>query len=766
MEILKEDAINFTFIEEEFTFYDNSPKEHNNIKDIILAEYQKFKWSVVIRELNHLRENPKSRTYQSPESLMRKRFFSYIAYLEFQFSSLSFCDDEITNIYNRLIDLANEKFYQDMKDYASGYSSQSKFKLISHSIPYRVQDSLKKDWILTLLQYFYDGYYQLSQLESYEINDYSSYNFVELFNLVITNQSPEIIGHFLLAYIYQCITYLFKVFDLKLSDYFTKFKYALLDETNLKRQVITTFKQNIRIQENIIDHFQKTYPNIEIVIRDKGYSFAYPRGHKRTSKYHFFPNTPSNREKNNNFPPTAFFWTHHKRIDQCTLHNLQLQRIPITFRDFPYLETIDLSSNHLNRDVSLRNLPSTCKKLFLTGNRFTDIPMEFPPNLLLLDLSNNPLSQEIHYDNLPLSLEKLWLTYCKLKQAPNFLPASLQELDLSHNKIVELPEYYGHLDNLKEIIIQNNQLTIYPEILHQNPSIEKIDLSHNEITFFPERVLILAKQLNIELRHNNLNIIPEFLYYDYTPNRLTCNLSSNRFYHIPRFPPSFENLHLHDNFFPLPIEDLYYQADQGGKYEDSDTVNLFKTYFSRKLCYYIAKIDNGKEMDDLDINNPYLFPYSPFLIDYLQINPLKNKYFELVSILNYPTFRGTFLHPKDFAVITKLQTYIQHTFYYDYAGLWERNPLNFAFSDKSTFNIYNGRVTHLLLLGGNFSSFPMCILELTALEELVLLDTNFPEFPLEMVKLINLKKITYDYIESELPQFQLLACRQIERRES
>ena len=84
----------------------------------------------------------------------------------------------------------------------------------------------------------------------------------------------------------------------------------------------------------------------------------------------------------------------------------------------------------------------------------------------------------------------------------------VRSLDLSRMHLTELPESLGHLTQLWEMYISDNQLTKLPKSIGQLTWLEWLDLSDNQLEALPETLGQLVQLQVLFLENNQLMALP------------------------------------------------------------------------------------------------------------------------------------------------------------------------------------------------------------------------------------------------------------------
>ena len=183
------------------------------------------------------------------------------------------------------------------------------------------------------------------------------------------------------------------------------------------------------------------------------------------------------------------------RLDNFTalinfhISNNKLRKFPESRLDS--LQVLNLANNLLSRfsRLTMENMPNL-KTIDLNNNNLTEFPdFQLCTKLEKIYTSSNRISSDISQHLFGLVyLTELYVSFNKLSTFPNFTyissdNCSLQILDLSENQISSTtPEYYGVLNNLKQLNIGGNNLEEVPAIVNVSlGSLAILNVSYNNI---------------------------------------------------------------------------------------------------------------------------------------------------------------------------------------------------------------------------------------------------------------------------------------------
>ena len=125
---------------------------------------------------------------------------------------------------------------------------------------------------------------------------------------------------------------------------------------------------------------------------------------------------------------------------------------------------------------------------------------------------------------------------------------NLKELNVNENQITVIPDAIANLTNLKELNVNENQITVIPDAIANLANLTKLDLHSNQITAIPDAIANLASLYMLSLSNNQITVIPEAI--SKLPILFTLSLSFNQITAIPDAIANLANLivlDLHSN---------------------------------------------------------------------------------------------------------------------------------------------------------------------------------------------------------------------------
>jgi Leucine-rich repeat (LRR) protein len=216
------------------------------------------------------------------------------------------------------------------------------------------------------------------------------------------------------------------------------------------------------------------------------------------------------------------------------------QKVPLDFRKFTALDSLDLSRNFLT-EFPVIDHNKNLKQLVLTDNNLT--------------LKNLKLNQNN-------TLQCLYVRRNKIEILPDAIGnlTALRKLSFNYNEIREVHDGLGRLQNLEELSLYQNKLTSIPKSLYQLKNLKFVDLYYNQIEKIDDPISNLTKLEILYAANNRIFSLSENI------GELT-NLKELYIHHnrISYFPTSISRLtslkvlRFNDNYFaafPDPILSL------------------------------------------------------------------------------------------------------------------------------------------------------------------------------------------------------------------
>ena len=242
--------------------------------------------------------------------------------------------------------------------------------------------------------------------------------------------------------------------------------------------------------------------------------------------------------------PRTFDFNITVNIQVLELCNNILTSLPENLFDFKsltdleqlYLQDNELSYLEPKQFKHLQNL----KLLDLSNNRFkTLLPGLFTSvSINDLNLEENEiykLPDDFLAGNISSSLKELRLGGNKLTQVPHFYLPQLQFLDLDYNNVAELPTgLFNSTHSLTDIVLSYNSLNTLPEYFfysQASPKLQKVIFSSNNIADLPDKLFNSSYLQNlsvIDFSHNNIADLPDKLFNSsYLQNLSVIDFSHN-----------------------------------------------------------------------------------------------------------------------------------------------------------------------------------------------------------------------------------------------
>lgn len=405
----------------------------------------------------------------------------------------------------------------------------------------------------------------------------------------------------------------------------------------------------------------------------------------------------------------------------------RFRKLPVCLLELEALKFLDLQGSSLFETTkelsSLRrmvfinnNYPGTTKEKRIALESIETILQEYIDKCFDPRINRGMVIKRIRdfcYDEEQKSLD---LSGMNLKVLPDIFndpvfANRLEFLNVSKNKLVELPPSINNLVNLKLLDISENEFTTFPDISGlvklENLSLAKtkldkfpenllkittlriLDLSHNQFIDLPDDGTVLENLVVLNFSFNNLQKIPSWVFN--CTKLQSLNLTNTQLSKLEQSIKNLKNLkalNLSDNF----LKELPEEICELDKLEDLNLdCNLLK-----KLPENIGKL---KELIVLNLNSRDCFSFN-------KISILPDSFCELTK-LEYLGLRSNSLTelPDNFGQLKKLRR---------------------LFIGNNGLNSY---YFHRQKIGNHFTKFPVCLLELEALEMLNMKNSLF--FPID-----------------------------------
>ncbi len=193
----------------------------------------------------------------------------------------------------------------------------------------------------------------------------------------------------------------------------------------------------------------------------------------------------------------------------------------------------------LCRDRQIQRL-TNLKFLSLYGNDLVSIrgigALKVLPHFEYLDLGNNSLT-----DTVPDELAQLCLLR-ELHLEDNQLTCigegitklkNLRVLRLSNNKIEMVPDTIGSMQFLEKLVLQNNRIENLPPEIGKLVNLRYFDMRNNRLTILPDEIGNLGKLETLMLNSNRLKRFIDPSFFGNLVNLKQLNLRCNEFDELP-----------------------------------------------------------------------------------------------------------------------------------------------------------------------------------------------------------------------------------------
>jgi Leucine-rich repeat (LRR) protein len=308
----------------------------------------------------------------------------------------------------------------------------------------------------------------------------------------------------------------------------------------------------------------------------------------------------------NNKPSGRLKLASNDHVTFLKLRSDEPHKVPLSFRKFKALDSLDLSRNFLTEFPGI-DYNKNLKQLVLTDNNLTLKNLELKQNntLQCLYLRRNKI--EILPDaigNLT-ALKKLSFNYNEIREVHDGLARlqNLEELSLYQNKLTSIPNSLYQLKNLKVIDLYYNQIEKIDDPISNLTNLEILYAANNRIFSMSENIGQLSNLKELYIHHNRISYFPTSI------SRLT-SLKVLRFNdnYFAAFPDpilslkNLENLDISRNMLQnIPVEFGSYQKLRilvmtENPWEDHDTITAFARHMrSRGTTVHLNSM--GKEVE-------------------------------------------------------------------------------------------------------------------------------------------------------------------------
>ncbi|VDL73671.1 unnamed protein product [Nippostrongylus brasiliensis] len=203
-------------------------------------------------------------------------------------------------------------------------------------------------------------------------------------------------------------------------------------------------------------------------------------------------------------------------VQELTMHNSSLQRLPSKFLNGLYIKRLDLSYNEIVKidDTAFSGMSPVVQELILSHNNLTKIPsaaISSLGTLLRLDLSNNSIADISQKDTFP-SLPKLYdinlgsNNICAMHSATfENVKNSIQVINLGHNCLRAVPSSsIRGLKQLQALHVQKNNISALEALNFLNlPVLNLLNLAGNKIAEINRQAFLNVPQLKYLYLTNN-----------------------------------------------------------------------------------------------------------------------------------------------------------------------------------------------------------------------------------------------------------------------
>ncbi|KAL0892982.1 hypothetical protein ABMA27_014650 [Loxostege sticticalis] len=228
-------------------------------------------------------------------------------------------------------------------------------------------------------------------------------------------------------------------------------------------------------------------------------------------------------------------WHHlEETLTSLSLSNNQITQLkPQALTTLFHLTQLDLDGNHL-RSISPESLPPSITILKLSNNFLHEVSCDL--------LFNLPRLQSVH-------LRHNFITFNINSTCSSNRNKKIEKLDVSNNRINDSSEIPVLREiQIRQIILDLNELTMVPRLVYTNNRIEKLSISYNKLSsIYRDVFLSLRNSLeHLEVEHNKLSHLPDSLAQVARLRHLS--LAYNQLEESPPLPSRIQTLSLAGNF--------------------------------------------------------------------------------------------------------------------------------------------------------------------------------------------------------------------------
>lgn len=227
--------------------------------------------------------------------------------------------------------------------------------------------------------------------------------------------------------------------------------------------------------------------------------------------------------------------------------------IPDTIGNLSNLKVLNLNNNRIQAIPGQIGNAFRLERLYIGNNQISEIPDTIGHLYKLNDLSliNNQISTVTESVGNLLSLKRLFLKFNLITSIPDSIAnlINLKELDLGQNRFSLFPESICNLYNLEFLSLSNNQITELPENIKHIPNSHKLFLLGKRFMPFTDESSQKQFQLReLYLDNNQISFVPNT--FDRLESLNSLGLSGNKIKFLPSCFRNMDNLillRLHDN---------------------------------------------------------------------------------------------------------------------------------------------------------------------------------------------------------------------------
>ena len=261
---------------------------------------------------------------------------------------------------------------------------------------------------------------------------------------------------------------------------------------------------------------------------------------------------------NQNLKRIPSYIKRYKNLKELDLQNNRIKHIPAWVASFDSLNEINLNNNQLRLTRSDIRHIAKVERLLMVNNGIEKLPgnvgklqcktwvlmrnklSSLPESFGDLKQIGNVILYENNFESIPECVGRL---------------KTLRQIDFYKNHIKEIPEFMGGLENLEQIYLSFNEIEHIPDTLRNLKKLKYFYIHHNNLKFLPEWIVEMDSIQRFGVGYNKLLALPDLAKMK-SLYELDCehNLLDECPWSVVD-KPGMQILVIRDNFFKLTLEE-------------------------------------------------------------------------------------------------------------------------------------------------------------------------------------------------------------------